>query len=235
MHANTPASRLPVSRRVSRYAAYPAHGPTIAIENAFAPSVVRPPWASSNAWNSSTTVPSSAITGGLNRTAPRPVPVGWLELPVTEGSLIALSTKVNAPAAPSSRVDSGFSRTSLATARAPCTTNGAAAIVQPMACAGGRNPSAMCTQHLRSGRDEAGGHLRRSRPVQVQVAGLQVAGHEALGPVGVPLPGGRGWRGPAGGRGGGGAVELVPAPPGAGRGQHAVGHGDRGPVAQRQP
>src|SRR3954471_12313265 len=136
-----------------------------------------PPWASSNAWNSSTTVPSSAITGGRNRTAPRPVPVGWLELPVTEGSLIALSTKVNAPAAPSSNVDSGFSRTSLTTARAPCATNGAAAIVQPIACPAGRKPSAMCTGVLRSvgggaGADEAFGQRGAAGPVQVQVGGV---------------------------------------------------------------
>src|SRR3954452_3200849 len=152
-----------------------------------------PPWASSNAWNSSTTVPSSAITGGLNRTAPSPVPVGWLELPVTEGSLIALSTNVNAPAAPSSRVDSGFSRTSFTTARAPCTTNGAAAMVQPAACPAGRKPSAMCTDVLRSGRggagrDEAPGQLRAAGPVQVQVGGVHAAAHEALGARAVPLP-----------------------------------------------
>src|SRR3954452_16297050 len=150
--ANTPPSRLPVTRRVRRNAPYPAQGPTIAIENAFAPSVVIPPWASSSAWNSRTTVPRRAITGGRKRIAPAPVPVGWLELPVTDGSLIALSTKVNAPAAPSSSVDSGFSRTSRTTARAPCTTKGAAATVQPIAWAGGRNPSAMCTLLLRGGR-----------------------------------------------------------------------------------
>src|SRR3954453_18832016 len=149
----------------------------MAMENAFAPSVVMPPCASSSAWNSSTIVPSRAITGGLNKTAPSPVPVGWLELPVTEGSLIALSTKVNAPAAPSNRVDSGFSRTSLTTARAPWTTNGAAATVQPIACAGGRNPSAMCMLGLpgagarRAGGDEAGGQFGRAGPVQVQVRG----------------------------------------------------------------
>src|SRR4051794_27576430 len=192
-----------------------------------------PPWASSNAWNSSTTVPSSAITGGLNRTAPRPVPVGWLELPVTEGSLIALSTKVNAPAAPSSRVDSGFSRTSLTTARAPWTTNGAAASVQPIACAGGRNPSAMCTEHPHPGgrRDEARGHGRRPGPVQVQVGRVHGAAHEALRAVGVPLPGRR----RPGGGGGGGAVELVPPHPGAGGGEHAVGERHRRPGAQGQP
>ena len=39
---------------------------------------------------------------------------------------------------------SGRSRTSIAAARAPCTTNGAAASIQAEACSGGRNPSAMC-------------------------------------------------------------------------------------------
>src|SRR3954470_24154406 len=205
----------------------------MAMENAFAPSVVMPPCASSSAWNSSTIVPSRAITGGLNRTAPSPVPVGWLELPVTEGSLIALSTKVNAPAAPSSRVDSGFSRTSLTTARAPWTTNGAAASVQPIACAGGRNPSAICTEqpHPGGGRDEARGHGRRPGPVQVQVGRVHGAAHEALRAVGVPLPGRR----RTGGRGGGGAVGLVPPPPRAGGGQPAVGDRPRRPVARGQP
>src|SRR4051812_47475284 len=239
MHANTPASRLPVSRRVSRYAAYPAHGPTMAMEKAFAPSVVSPPWASRSAWNSSTIVPSTAITGGRNSTAPRPVPVGWLELPVTEGSLIALSTKVNAPAAPSSSVDSGFSRTSLTTQRAPWTTNGAAATVQPTACTGGSIPSAMCTccpfREPRGGGGEPGGHPRGTGPVQVQVGGVHGAGHEALGPGRPggpgPPPGGRG----AGRRVGGGAVELVAAHAGARRGQHAVGERHGGPVAEGQP
>src|SRR4051794_23323427 len=165
----------------------------MAIEKAFAPSVVIPPWASSSAWNSRTTVPRSAITGGRKRIAPAPVPVGWLELPVTDGSLIALSTKVNAPAAPSSSVDSGFSRTSFTTARAPCTTKGAAAIVHPAACAVGRKPSAMCTDGLRSvgggaGGDEALGELGAAGPVEVQVGGVHAAGDEALGIAARPLP-----------------------------------------------
>src|SRR3712207_5900473 len=127
--------------------------------NALAPSVVSPPCASSSAWNSNTIVPSSAITGGRNRTAPAPGPVGWLELPVNEGSFTALSTKVNAPAAPSSSVFSGRSRTSVTTCRAPWTTKGAAASVQPTACVAGRNPSAMCMPYpSREGRRCAGGH-----------------------------------------------------------------------------
>src|SRR3954453_14124502 len=185
------------------------------MEKAFAPRVVMPPCASSSAWNSRTIVPSRAITGGRNRTAPAPVPVGWLELPVTDGSLIALSTKVNAPAAPSSRVDSGCSRTSLTTARAPCATNGAAAIVQPSACAGGRNPSAMCTGVLPREDGARGGEplreLGAAPPVQVQVGGVDAAGQEALGPRGRPLPG----RVRAGRWGADGPVELVAAHPGA--------------------
>ena len=77
----------------------------------FAPSVVSPPCASSTAWKNSTTVPSSAITGGLNSTAPNPVPVGCEHEPVTDGSFNADSTKLNAPAAPSRSLLSGSSRT----------------------------------------------------------------------------------------------------------------------------
>ena len=61
-----------------------------------------PPWASSSAWKISTIVPRKAITGGRNRIAPTPVPVGCEELPVTEGSLMADRTKVKAPAAANS-------------------------------------------------------------------------------------------------------------------------------------
>ena len=65
---------------------------------------------------------------------------------MTEGSFSADSTKLNAPAAPSSSLVSGSSRTWRTTARAPCTTNGAATTVQATACNGGRYPpSAMCT------------------------------------------------------------------------------------------
>src|SRR3954471_18684625 len=205
------------------------------MEKAFAPSVVMPPCASSSAWNSSTTVPRSAITGGRNRTAPAPVPVGWLELPVTDGSLIALSTNVNAPAAPSSSVDSGWSRTSFTTARAPWATNGAAASVQPRAWAGGRKPSAMCTRvlpsdprHRGAGRDEPFGELGTARPVQVQVGRVQAPAHEPLAGIGRPLPGRR----RPGGGGGVGAVELVAADAGAGGREHRIGGRDGGPVAQ---
>src|SRR3712207_2612867 len=195
---------------------------------ALAPSVVSPPWASSSAWNSSTIVPSSAITGGRNSTAPAPVPVGWLELPVNDGSFTALSTKVNAPAAPSSSVLSGRSRTSVTTWRAPCTTNGAAASVQPTACVAGRNPSAMCMPYpSREGRRRAGGHEplgqgRRPGPVQVQVGGVHAPRDEALRTAPRPAPG----RIRTGGRGGDGAVELVAAHPCAGGREHRVAERD---------
>ena len=91
----------------------------MAMEKALAPSVVRPPWASRRAWKTRTTVPRKAITGGLNSTAPRPVPVGWEELPVTLGSLIADRTNVNAPAAASRSLFSGLFWDSRMTARAP--------------------------------------------------------------------------------------------------------------------
>src|SRR3712207_7759090 len=43
--------------------------------------------------------------------------------------------------------------------RAPWTTKGAAASVQPTACVAGRNPSAMCMPYpSREGRRRAGGH-----------------------------------------------------------------------------
>src|SRR3954467_4328810 len=191
---------------------------------ALAPSVVSPPCASSSAWNSSTIVPSSAITGGRNSTAPAPGPVGWLELPVNEGSLIALSTKVNAPAAPSSSVFSGRSRTSVTTWRAPWTTKGAAASVQPTACVAGRNPSAMCMPYpSHEGRRRAGGHEplgqgRGAGPVQVQVGGVHAPSDEPLRPAPHPAPGRR----RPGGGGGDRAVELVAAHPRAGRREHRV-------------
>ena len=114
------------------------------MENALAPSVVIPPCAISSAWNTSTIVPSRAITGGRKRIAPNPVPVGCELDPVTDGIFSADSTNANAPAAPSRSLVSGSSRTCLTTARAPCTTNGAATTVHTAACSGGRYPSAMC-------------------------------------------------------------------------------------------
>ncbi len=131
------------------------------MENAFAPSVVRPPCASSSAWNSRVIVPSTAMTGGRNRMAPRPVPVGWEQLPVTDGIFSADRTNVNAPDAPSSRVDSGCALTSRVRARTPWTTKGAAAAVQATACPGAGTPRLYAwvgdpLQHLVDGQSRPG-------------------------------------------------------------------------------
>ena len=49
------------------------------------------------AWNSSTMSPITAMAVGPNRMAPSPTPVGWEQLPVTEGIFSADSTKAKAP------------------------------------------------------------------------------------------------------------------------------------------
>ncbi|MPN28282.1 hypothetical protein SDC9_175723 [bioreactor metagenome] len=85
-------------------------GPTTASEKRLAPSVVRPPWASSRAWNSRTTKPIGAIAAGPNRMAPSPTPVGCDELPVSDGSFRAERMKEKAAATPSSMRSSGCSR-----------------------------------------------------------------------------------------------------------------------------
>ena len=77
------------------------------MEKALAPSVVIPPWASSSAWNSSTMLPSTAITFGPNSTAPSPTPVGCEQLPVTDGIFSADSTKAKAPDVASRSLVSG--------------------------------------------------------------------------------------------------------------------------------
>ena len=78
---------------------------------------------------------SQAIRGAL---------AGRLLDPVTLGILSALSTKVNAPASPSSRRDSGFSWTSLLIRIKPTTQKGMATTNQTMHHIGSRNPSMMC-------------------------------------------------------------------------------------------
>ncbi len=123
-------------------------GPTMAIEKMLAPSVVRPPCASNSAWNSSTIAPSKAITEGPNNTAPRPVPVGCEQEPVTLGIFIADRTKVNAPDAARVSFICGCSRMILMTLTAPWATNGADTRPHPMQCSGGRKPSMMCMAEL---------------------------------------------------------------------------------------
>ena len=99
----------------------------------FAPSVVSPPCASNSAWNSSTIVPSAAMTGGRKMMAPSPVPVGCDELPVTDGNLMADSTNEYAPTPPSSSFDSGCFSIVRLISRAPWMTKGAATALQAAA------------------------------------------------------------------------------------------------------
>ncbi len=71
-------------------------GPTIPIENTFAPNVVKPPWANNRAWNNSTRDAITVIAKGPNKIAPRAVPVACELLPDTEGSFNADRTKQKA-------------------------------------------------------------------------------------------------------------------------------------------
>ena len=70
--------------------------------------------------------------------APRPVPVGWEQLPVTDGNFSAESTKAKAPAAAMLRRAWGFSAKSLLNRTAPVTTKGAEMAYQATQCAAGR-------------------------------------------------------------------------------------------------
>ncbi len=108
------------------------------METALAPSVVMPPCPRSRAWKSSTMVPITTITHGPKRMAPRPTPVGCEELPVTEGSLSAESTKQKPPAAARSRRVLGFSLMIRFVWTTPLTTNGAAMRYQTTQKAAGR-------------------------------------------------------------------------------------------------
>ena len=73
-------------------------GPAIAIEKQLAPNVVNPPCASKIAWKINTMIPKILVTHGPNKIAPRPLPVIWEQLPVTDGIFRDEITKINAPA-----------------------------------------------------------------------------------------------------------------------------------------
>jgi len=71
------------------------------MEKVLAPRVLNPPCARRMAWKMRTMHPRTLIAQGPNKTAPRPTPVGWEQLPVTDGIFKAERTKANAPASPS--------------------------------------------------------------------------------------------------------------------------------------
>src|SRR5690606_23609001 len=124
--------------------AYAIKGPATAIENAFAPRVVKPPWASNKDWNSNTIVPITLITNGPNKIVPRPTPVGWEQLPVTDGIFNADNTKVKAPDNPSNNFVSEFSLIKLLIFFRPIIKNGMVTNHQKIAQPIGKNPSITC-------------------------------------------------------------------------------------------
>ena len=114
------------------------------MEKQFAPSVVSPPWASNTAWKIRTMIPSTLTAHGPNRIAPRPVPVIWEQLPVTEGIFRDDSTNTNAPAIAISVMDLRFSCTLLFSDRNPNTKNGRQTMPHAIQNTGGRYPSIIC-------------------------------------------------------------------------------------------
>ncbi len=110
----------------------------------FAPRVEKPPCARKSAWYTSTIVARTEVTAGPKRTALAPVPVGWDDDPVTDGSLSEERTKMNAPETASRERSSRSSAMSRRIRTTPYATTGRASANQSAAQNGGRNPSMMC-------------------------------------------------------------------------------------------
>ena len=83
-------------------------------------------------------MPSTAMGGAPKRTAPRPVPVGWLEEPETLGILRAERTKAYAPIMARSKMVFRCSATIFRMAIRPHTRKGRQMAPQAMAWTGGR-------------------------------------------------------------------------------------------------
>jgi hypothetical protein len=79
-----------------------------------------------------------AIANGPNRIAPSPVPVGWEQLPVIDGSFSADRINVKAAETPRSILSSGFAVTDRAMERSPKPTHTADTAPHDAACATGR-------------------------------------------------------------------------------------------------
>ena len=119
-------------------------GPIIAIEKAFAPRVVIPPWANNKAWNNNTIVPSTTVALGPNKIAARPTPVGCEQLPVTEGILRADNTNTKAPQRANNNFFFGCSFTIFVIFFSPTTKNGIKITHQVIAHFTGKKPSIIC-------------------------------------------------------------------------------------------
>ena len=77
-----------------------------------------------------------------------PVPVGWEEEPVMEGSLREESTKMNAPLTANSIFCCGLSAKSFPVCIMPHSTKGAESKYQKMHHSRGKNPSIICMKRL---------------------------------------------------------------------------------------
>ena len=64
-----------------------------------------------SAWKIKTIVANTAVAAGPNNAALNPLPVGWEQLPVTEGNFNDERTNINAPLTASKALDSGNSST----------------------------------------------------------------------------------------------------------------------------
>ena len=119
-------------------------GPAIAIEKQLAPNVVNPPCASKIAWKINTIIPKILVTHGPNKIAPRPVPVIWEQLPVTDGIFKDESTNTKAPVKASTvRALLSFPSIFLIFMK-PITKNGTQITPHKIQYFTGRNPSMMC-------------------------------------------------------------------------------------------
>lgn len=112
--------------------------------NVLAPSVVKPPCASRTAWKTRTITPNTEAAGTPNKIAARPVPVIWLQLPVTEGILSEEITKINAPDIASSKTDLRRCCIRCRIEMTPAVKNGRHNAPHATQSAGGRYPSMIC-------------------------------------------------------------------------------------------
>ena len=110
----------------------------------FAPKVVSPPWAKRTAWKISTIMPKTLAEDTPKRMAERPVPVMWLQLPVTEGIFREEITKINAPDIASKIMVWGFSMEMCFKVINPCAAKGRQITPHRIQCTRGRYPSIMC-------------------------------------------------------------------------------------------
>ena len=88
---------------------------------------------------------NTLVTAGPNKTAPKPVPVGWDELPVTDGSFNEDNININAPETARRGFDSGFLSVNLLILTTPYETTGMDNAYQNKHHCQGKNPSMMCS------------------------------------------------------------------------------------------